>query len=74
MLLRMERHFKSEQAARKQAEDMLEQAAQAEISAKNQLEDGLRKQAEEKKRVEEELEAIHMVSAPAVAGCLHSTR
>ncbi|CAD7696043.1 unnamed protein product [Ostreobium quekettii] len=58
MLLRMERHFKTEQAARKEAEEMLEQAAQAEIAAKNQMEDAAQKHAADEKRVQDELEAI----------------
>ena len=61
MLLRMERHFKSEQEARKQAEEMVEQSVQGELSAKKKLEETIRQHTEEKKETEEERNAIKLV-------------
>eukprot|EP00798_Chlamydomonas_sp_ICE-L_P014040 gene14040-19977_t len=58
MILRIEKHFKAEQEARKKAEQMLEQAIGTEMDAKNNIEDEVKKSNQEQKLVEEERKAI----------------
>lgn len=54
MILRIEKHFKAEQAARKKAEELLQQSIAAELDAKNQLEDVLKKRGGEHRALEDE--------------------
>ncbi|GMH33041.1 hypothetical protein BSKO_00875 [Bryopsis sp. KO-2023] len=56
----MEKHFKSEQEARKQAEEELEQALQTEMMAKKQLDDTIQKHSDEAHELEEERESTRM--------------
>lgn len=63
MVLRIEKHFKAEQAARKKAEELLQQAIAAEMDAKNKLEEVLTKRVTEQALLSEEREAIKRVSA-----------
>ncbi len=63
MILRIEKHFKAEQAARKKAEELLQQAIGAEMDSKNSLEDVMKKRQQEQKLLEEERNAIKRVSA-----------
>ncbi len=63
MILRIEKHFKAEQAARKKAEELLQQAIGAEMDSKNKLEDVMKKRLQEQKLLEEERNAIKRVSA-----------
>ena len=65
MILRIEKHFKAEQAARKKAEELLQQAISAEMDGKNKLEDLLKKRSAEQKLLEEERAAIKRVSEVA---------
>jgi len=62
MILRIEKHFKAEQAARKKAEELLQSAIGAEMDAKNKLEDIMRKRQQEQKLLDEERGAITRVS------------
>lgn len=61
MILRIEKHFKAEQAARKKAEELLQSAIAAEMDAKNKLEDIMRKRQQEQKLLDEERGAITRV-------------
>ena len=61
MILRIEKHFKAEQAARKKAEELLQQSIAAEMDAKNKLEDVLKKRSNESRMLEEERNAIRKV-------------
>ena len=65
MILRIEKHFKAEQAARKKAEELLQQAIAAEMEAKNKLEEVLKRRGQEQGLLEEERAAIKRVR-----GCL----
>lgn len=58
MILRIEKHFKAEQAARKKAEELLQQAIAAEMDAKNTLEDVMRQRQQEQKQLDEERAAV----------------
>ncbi|GAX77524.1 hypothetical protein CEUSTIGMA_g4968.t1 [Chlamydomonas eustigma] len=58
MILRIEKHFKAEQAARKKAEELLQAAIAAEMDAKNKLEDIMKKRQQEQKLLDEERAAI----------------
>ncbi|KAL0031026.1 hypothetical protein WJX79_010574 [Trebouxia sp. C0005] len=51
MLLRIERHFKAEQAARRKAEEQLAQSMQSEASLKTQLEAEVKKRSKEQKQL-----------------------
>ena len=62
MILRIEKHFKAEQAARKKAEELLQAAIAAEMDAKNKLEDVMKKRQQEQKVLDEERNAITRVS------------
>lgn len=61
MLLRMEKHFKSEQETRKHAEELLEQAVQAELSTKKELEGTLQRHSDEAQELELEKDSTRMV-------------
>ncbi len=63
MILRIEKHFKAEQAARKKAEELLQAAIAAEMDAKNKLEDVMKKRQQEQKLLDEERSAITRVRA-----------
>lgn len=65
MVLRIEKHFKAEQAARKTAEELLQKSIAAEFESKNKLEDVLKKRQQEQKLLEEERNAIKRVSLRA---------
>jgi hypothetical protein len=65
MVLRIEKHFKAEQAARKKAEELLQQAIAAEMDAKNKLEEVLTKRVTEQALLGEEREAIKRVGSRA---------
>lgn len=43
MLLRIEKHFKAEQAARQKAEELLQEAISAEMEARGQLDDSMKR-------------------------------
>lgn len=58
MLLRLEKHFKAEQAARVKAEELMNAAITAESESKVALEDALRKQAQHLAELETERVAI----------------
>jgi hypothetical protein len=58
MILRIEKHFKAEQAARKKAEELLQQSIASELDANNRLEDVMKKRSQEQKAVEEERRTI----------------
>ncbi|EFJ44809.1 hypothetical protein VOLCADRAFT_118633 [Volvox carteri f. nagariensis] len=58
MILRIEKHFKAEQAARKKAEELLQAAISAELEAKNRLEDLMKRRKEEQRQMEEERNGI----------------
>lgn len=71
MILRIEKHFKAEQAARKKAEELLQAAIAAELDMKNKLEDALKKRRDDARALDEERTAIKRVSeaeAEAEAG------
>jgi hypothetical protein len=65
MILRIEKHFKAEQAARKKAEELLQAAIAAEMDAKNKLEDIMKKRQQEQKLLDEERAAITRVCKAA---------
>ena len=68
MILRIEKHFKAEQAARKKAEELLQAAIAAEMDAKNKLEDVMKKRQQEQKVLDEERNAITRVSTEQQRG------
>ncbi|KAF5836379.1 hypothetical protein DUNSADRAFT_6014 [Dunaliella salina] len=58
MILRIEKHFKAEQAARKKAEEMLQTSLAAEVESRNKLEEVNNKRQQEQRLVEDERAAI----------------
>uniref|UniRef100_A0A6S8JPS9 Uncharacterized protein n=1 Tax=Dunaliella tertiolecta TaxID=3047 RepID=A0A6S8JPS9_DUNTE len=58
MILRIEKHFKAEQAARKKAEEMLQASLAAEVESRNKLEEVNNKRQQEQRLVEDERAAI----------------
>ena len=74
MILRIEKHFKAEQAARKKAEELLQQAIAAEMDAKNKLEDVMKKRGQEQRLLEEERNAIKRVRYQARSSELRFAR
>ncbi len=61
MILRIEKHFKAEQAARKKAEELLQASIAAEMESKSKVEEVLKKRAQEQRMLEEERAAIKRV-------------
>lgn len=58
MLLRIERHFKAEQAARRKAEEELAKCVESEASLKSQLEAEVKKRSKEQKQLASQREEV----------------
>jgi len=58
MILRIEKHFKAEQAARKKAEELLQNSVAAEMESRAKVEDVLKKRQQEQRLLEDERGAI----------------